>query len=81
MAKMSPIAVPRPTWDVPERVEMLWLSRSLKLKALPLKPTVLTLAMLSPMICMALPRLLRPLIPENNELDNDILITSSYWKS
>jgi hypothetical protein len=61
---------------VPERVATDWLNKSWKEKLLPLNPTVLTLAILSPIICMALPSVLRPLIPEKSELDKDILFTS-----
>jgi hypothetical protein len=50
-----------------------WLKRSWNANVALLNPTVFTLAMLSPMICMALPRVLKPLMPEKSALDNAIV--------
>ena len=54
----APIALPWPT---------LAPSRSSKVTEVDLKPTVLTLAMLSPITDMALPLVFRPLMPEKRE--------------
>jgi hypothetical protein len=74
LAEMSESELPRPTCAVPAEVATVWLRISWKVTRLALKPTVFTLAMLSPMTVMAFPKVLSPLTPENNELVKDIFL-------
>src|SRR4051812_48692161 len=74
---MAPTFTPRPTWAglvppaPPPAGELaplsIWLRRSWKITWLDLNPTVLTLAMLLPMVSIIVWWLRRPVTPENIE--------------
>jgi hypothetical protein len=64
---------PRPNWLVTEPLVRMVLKMSLNTALLALKPTVLTLEILSPMIPMAWEFDDRPVTPVNNELIKDMV--------
>src|SRR5690349_17186852 len=60
-------ATPMPVWIAPDPPEIDELIKSANVALLPLKPTVLRLAMLLPMTESAVPLALSPLTPANND--------------